>query len=124
MGWIWIDSAQWQWLLDTVENVRRDVAAIRSQQGHSRTREVTTMATLQEVIEEVRAQRSKIDGIDALFDGLRQQLLDALAQIGTVTPEMQAEIDTLFAEAKQNSDKIDQAIAENTPTPPEPAPPG
>ena len=70
------------------------------------------MATLDEILDVVRPLPTKVDGLKAILDGIKQQLADALA--GTVTPEMQAKIDEIFENAKAGGDKIQAAIDENT----------
>ena len=83
-----------------------------------RTLEEKLMATLDEILAEVTAQTTKIDSIDTLLDGMRQQIADLIAAQGNVPAELQAKIDAVFVAAQANSAKIDTAIAENTP--PEP----
>ena len=83
-----------------------------------RTLEDRIMATLDEILAEVTAQTTKIDSIDTLLDGMRQQIADLIAAQGNVPAELQAKIDAVFVAAQANSAKIDTAIAENTP--PEP----
>ncbi len=72
------------------------------------------MATLDEVLEEVRSQTSKIDSINTLADGIRPQLADVLG--GTLSPEMQAKVDAIFDAVKMNSAKLVETIDENTNT--------
>lgn len=76
------------------------------------------MATIQELLAEVSAQTTKLASWDALMDGLRQQLADALSGV-TLPPAVQAEIDKVFAVAKANTAKIDESLSENVPTEPE-----
>lgn len=78
-------------------------------------RDQKEMANIDEILAEVSAQTSKIDGIDALMDGMRKQIADLIASQGNIPEELQQKIDAVFATAKQNSDKIDAAIAENVP---------
>jgi ABC-type transporter Mla subunit MlaD len=79
------------------------------------------MATLDEILDAVAAEGSKIDSLNVLVDGIRQQLADALANVGGVTPEMQAKIDQVFSNVTANMGKVQEAIDENTPAQP-PAP--
>lgn len=73
------------------------------------------MATLDEVLAEVTAQTNKLDSIDALLDGLRQQVADLLAAQGGIPEALQQKIDEVFTAAQGVTQKIDAAIAENTP---------
>ena len=73
------------------------------------------MATLDEILAEVTAQTSKLDSLDTLLDGLRQQVADLLAAQGDIPIALQQKIDEVFTAARANSQKIDAAIAENTP---------
>jgi hypothetical protein len=73
------------------------------------------MATIDEVLAEITSQTSKIEGIDALLDGLRAQVQELLDQQGNIPPALQEKIDAVFDTAKANTAAIDAAIAENTP---------
>ena len=79
------------------------------------------MATLDEILANVTAQATRIDSLNTLMDGIRQQLADALS--GAVIPaDVQRKIDAVFAAAQVNAAKIEEAIRENTPggtTPPD-----
>ena len=75
------------------------------------------MATLQEVLDQVTTEDSKVDSIIALLNGVEQQLKDALSG-ATLPPAVQAQVDAVFAKAKGSADKIDAAITANTPAPP------
>lgn len=75
-----------------------------------------------ETLTEVTAQGTKVDSIDALMDGMRDQIAALLASQGA-SDEILATITQVFDEAKKNSAKIDVAIAENTPAEPPPPPP-
>jgi hypothetical protein len=77
----------------------------------------TIMKTLDEVLAVVTPIPSKVDGLKALIDGLKQQLADALAGT-TLPPAVQAKVDAIFETAKNSSDKIDAALAANTPPTP------
>lgn len=75
------------------------------------------MATIEEVLEEVTAQSTRLDSIDALLDGLQTQIQELIAGQGNVPPALQAKIDEVFNVARQNTQKIDAAIDEHPPTP-------
>lgn len=71
------------------------------------------MATIQEVLDVVAATSGSADSIIVLLNGIKQQLADALAQIGGVPAEVQAKIDEVFAIAVANKAKIDEAVSAN-----------
>lgn len=74
------------------------------------------MATLDEVLTEVTEESGRLDSIQALIDGIKQQLADALA--GTTLPTaVQAKVDQVFAHLGANRGKIDKALNENVPPP-------
>lgn len=74
------------------------------------------MATLDEVLAEVTDESGRLDSIQALLDGIRQQLADALA--GTTLPtEVQAKVDAVFAGLTANKAKIDKALNTGAPPP-------
>lgn len=112
----WIDEAQWMWLLRKINQMDANLVAMMRSLNQ---KESAIMATLDDVLQEISDESSKIDSYEALFNGLQQQLTDALKNSGTVTPAMQAQIDAVFNAAKQNSDKIDAAISANAPPTPQ-----
>lgn len=73
------------------------------------------MADLDQVLAEVTDEGTRLDSIQALIDGIRQQLADALAGT-TLPPAVQAKVDAVFAGLTDNKAKIDKAL--NTGTPP------
>ena len=81
-------------------------------------RKVSEMAkSLDDVLAEVTAQGTKLDGITTLISGLKQQLADALAGT-TLPPAVQAKVDAIFNQASQNAAKIDTALDANVPPTP------
>jgi len=75
-------------------------------------------ARLDETLEEVRVQSTKIDSINALADGLRQQIADLLAQSG-VPQAVLDKVNLVFDAVKAQGAKVDETLNENTP--PQPA---
>lgn len=75
---------------------------------------VRIMATLDQILESVAAESTKLDSVIALVDGLKQQLADALAGT-TLPPAVQAKVDAIFAGAESNAGKIADALDENVP---------
>lgn len=74
------------------------------------------MATLDEVLAEVTDESGRLDSIQALIDGIKQQLADALA--GTTLPtEVQAKVDAVFSALGTNKGKIDKALNVGVPPP-------
>jgi uncharacterized protein YoxC len=67
---------------------------------------------LREVIEVVKSQNSKIDSLNTLMDGMRNEVQRLLTNAGTDDTTM-ALVDQLFDSAKANSEAIDAALAEN-----------
>jgi hypothetical protein len=81
------------------------------------------MANLQEIIDLAAAQRTKIDSLNTLMDGVRAQIAQLLENAGSdQTTKML--VDQVFAKLKENDAALDEAIAENTSAPaPTPTPP-
>jgi hypothetical protein len=71
------------------------------------------MATLDELIEEVRQQGSQLDSLNVFVEGLQE----AIRNEG-LSPEDQAKVDGVFASMLQNRQKIADAFTENTPQQP------
>lgn len=75
------------------------------------------MATLDEVLAEVTDEGTRLDSIQALIDGIKQQLADALS--GTTLPaDVQAKVDAVFAGLEANKAKLDKALNAGVETPP------
>lgn len=74
------------------------------------------MATLDEVLSEVTDESGRLDSIQALIDGIKQQLADALSGT-TLPPAVQSKVDAVFAGLTTNKGKIDTALNANVPTP-------
>jgi hypothetical protein len=72
------------------------------------------MATLDEVLAEVTDESTRLDSIQALIDGIKQQLADALAGT-TIPPAVQAKVDAVFTGLTGNKGKIDKALNVNVP---------
>lgn len=79
------------------------------------------MATLDEILADVTAESTRLDSIQALLDGLRQQLKDALAGV-KLPPETQAKVDAIFTMTEANKAKVDAALNTGVEPPPPPAP--
>lgn len=75
------------------------------------------MATLDEVLQRVAEENTKVDSLLALLAGIKRQLDDALAAPGAGTvlsPEQQAKVDAIFAAVSDASAKVQTAIDANT----------
>lgn len=72
------------------------------------------MATIDEILTEVNDESGRLDSIQALIDGIKQQLADALAG-ATLPAAVQAKVDAVFAGLTGNKAKIDKALNANTP---------
>jgi hypothetical protein len=77
------------------------------------------MPTIDETLAKVTESGDRLDSLLIYVGDLKKNLEEALA--GQITPDMQAKIDAIFAEAEENRGKIDKALNTNVP-PPEPAP--
>lgn len=74
------------------------------------------MATLDQVLQDVTEESGRLDSIQALIDGLKQQIADALSGV-TLPPAVQAKVDAIFTQAEANKAKIDTALNTNVPPP-------
>ena len=71
-------------------------------------------ATLDQVLQDVQDESTVADSLVALFDGIQQQLKDALAGSG-ISSSTQAKIDAIFAGVEANKAKLAAAVTANTP---------
>jgi hypothetical protein len=79
------------------------------------------MATLDQVLQKVRENRTVLGSLNTLLDGVREQVNQILA--GTLLPPgVQAKIDEIFNEAQQTGQELADVVLENTPASPPPAP--
>ena len=74
------------------------------------------MATLQDIIDDLKVEATAIAGVSTLIDGLRTQVADLLSGV-TLPPGVQQQIDDVFAQAEANKVAITDAMAENVPVP-------
>ncbi len=70
------------------------------------------MHTLEETLDLVEAQTTKVDSLIALTNDLHQKVLDALG--GGLTPSQQMRVDAVFDEVTAEAGKVDAAITANT----------
>jgi hypothetical protein len=87
------------------------VAAARGTEGDINHKLESIMRTLDEVLDVVTAQRSRIASLAALVSGVKKQVDDALG--GQLTPSQQQRVDRIFNELQTNTQQIDQAIDAN-----------
>ena len=73
------------------------------------------MATIDELVIAVTKETTDVDSLLALIGGLKQQLLDALAKVGQLTPAQQAAIDGVFDSVSANDQRVADALAANVP---------
>lgn len=73
------------------------------------------MATIDDVVAAVSKETTDVDSLLALIGGLKQQLLDALAQAGQLTPAQQLAIDGVFDSLSANNQRVADALAANVP---------
>lgn len=100
--------------LNRIEKTLHDLRVhldARLDRSHERQNKI--MATLDETLAAVTEESTKDDSIIALLAGIKQQLADALSG-ATLPPAVQAKVDAVFAQATQNSAKIQAAIDANT----------
>ncbi len=71
-------------------------------------------ATLDDVLADIQAEKTAIAGLSDLISGLKQQLADALAN-ANLSPENQAKVDAIFAEAEARKAELAAALAANVP---------
>lgn len=75
------------------------------------------MATLEEVLQKVRENRTVLGSLNTLLDGIRQQVADVLSG-AVVPPAVQAKINEIFAEAQATGQELEEVVIENTPVAP------
>lgn len=72
------------------------------------------MASIQDVLADVKAENTLIASVGTLVSGLKQQLQDALAAAGTIDPATQAAIDSVFSQVEANKSQLAISLASNT----------
>jgi len=72
------------------------------------------MATLDDVLSDVKDESTQIDSLSTLMDGIKQQLADALSG-ASLPPNVQAKVDAVFAGVEANKAKVVQALNAGTP---------
>jgi len=79
--------------------------------------ETTIMATLDQILQDVNDESTKLDSLSTFIAGLKQQIADALAGV-TLPPAVQAQVDAIFAGAEANKAKVQAALDANVPPAP------
>ena len=74
------------------------------------------MPTLDQLLAQVTAERTVIDGITTFVNGLKDQLRDALAG-ADLSPVVAAKVDAIYTKAVQNAQALSLALAANVPPP-------
>jgi len=104
-------------ILRRLSNIERQGDAILKQLGIVVTKENSIMASIDDVLTDVTAESTQLDGINTLISGIQAQLASALS--GTnVPPAVQTKIDAVFAQLQNNDTKIAAALNANTPASP------
>lgn len=75
------------------------------------------MATLDDILADVTAEKTAISGLADLITGLKKQLTDALSG-AVLLPAVQAKVDAIFAEAEARKAELAAALAANVPPTP------
>src|ERR1700682_5780887 len=79
--------------------------------------ETKIMATLDQVLADVKAENTQLDSLGAYIAGIKQQLTDALA--GAKLPaDVQVKVDAVFAQQEANTAKIAAAMNTTSTVPP------
>lgn len=73
------------------------------------------MATIDDIIAAVDKETTDTGSLIALSGGLKAALVDALSQIGKLTPAQQAAIDGVFDKLNANDQAVVDALANNVP---------
>lgn len=115
-------EAQSEIIMAAIDQLTQIIQTLVKKETHEMADINVIKQKIAETLVEVTAQGTKVDSIDALMDGMRQQIADLLAAQGA-SDEILATVSQVFDEAKKVSTKIDVAIAENTPAEPPPPPP-
>jgi DNA polymerase III gamma/tau subunit len=71
------------------------------------------MATLQQILDATREQKTVVDSVVAFINGLKQQIADGVTGL---TAEQQSQIDDIFASLSSNTQQAADAIVANTPS--------
>lgn len=77
-------------------------------------KEKVIMASIQEVIAATEQQKTVLDSLVTFVQGLKDQI----ANLPGITPEQQAQIDTIFANVQANTQEAADAMVANTPAAP------
>ena len=101
-------------IFEALQKILTELKQMQKKEKHEMADINEIKVKLDETLAEVTAQTTKIDSIDALMDGLRQQIID-LTAAAEAPQEVLDAINAVFAAAQANTAKIDAAIAENTP---------
>lgn len=101
--------------LNSINSIISALVIIADAQMQFAKNQEAIMATLAELVAAVEAEKTQVDSITTLVGQLKSMLDAALANAGTLTPEQQAAIDSVFAQVTDDTNRIAEAVAANTP---------
>lgn len=104
-------------IIRILRSLERGQERIEEKQGQTQLILGDIVATLDDILAEVTAEKTQIDSVLALVTGLKQQLTDALSGV-TLPSGVQEKIDAAFNAIEANKTELQGAIDANTaPTP-------
>ena len=95
------------------ERIRSVLPATKHDLDKLEERLMTRMKTLDDLLEEVHAEKTVVESLITLTGGIKARLDEALK--GGITPAQQAKIDAIFADVTAAKDEAAAAIVANTP---------
>ena len=101
---------------ELLDGIRVRLDRIERMLGRVIGREIEIMASLQDDLDAITAQSTRLDSLNTFVSGLEQQLKDALSG-ANLSPENQAKVDAIFDAVHANDAKIDTALNSNVPAP-------
>lgn len=100
-------------VLGQLQHLITVTARLETALNQLKTQGAKNMATIDEIVQAVHDETSVVAGINTLLAALQQKITDLAA--GAISPEVQAKIDSAFAEITANNTALATAITANTP---------
>ena len=71
--------------------------------------EVKNMATMDQILDDVTAEKTLVEGVSTLISSLKAEVA-AIIPAGTLTADQQAKLDNIFAQAEANKSALATAL--------------
>jgi hypothetical protein len=112
-----MDWAEYQWMQRLDSEIQHLQTTCNQILQFLKTGKADIMASVQDVVNEITAERTVEDSVVALLDAIQAQLVDVKTQLANAGADASA-LDAVIAQLKANEQVLTDAVTRNTPAAP------